>query len=273
MTKMKGVLSMSGCGWNTLWTDQSRQRESKPRTVGINSLIDKGLGYHAFQDLLGTAADHIDFIKLGFGTAVITPYWLLKAKIELARQNQINLFPGGTFFEVTYRQGDALAYFQTLLSFGFEWVEISDGTIDLTLKERGQAIIQARQLGLNVITEIGKKAEHKAPPIEEFLMIYQHDLEHGAAYVTMEGRDHGRQVGIYDEHGQVQTHYVLELLKQIDPAKIIWEAPQKKQQTALLELIRSKANLGNIPANEVLAVETLRRGLRSDTFFLWEQQK
>lgn len=260
-------------GWKSFWTDQSRQRESKPRSVGINSLIDKGLGYHAFQDLLGIAAEHIDFIKLGFGTAGITPRWLLRAKIELARQHQISLFPGGTFFEVAYRQGDAQGYFQTLLSFGFEWVEISDGSIDLSLRERGQAITLARRLGLNVITEIGKKTEHKAPSIEEFLTIYQHDLAHGATYVTMEGREHGCHVGIYDVHGHVQTNYVQELLTQIDPAKMIWEAPQKKQQTALLELIRSKVNLGNIPANEILAVETLRRGLRSDTFFLWEQQK
>ncbi|SFJ31600.1 phosphosulfolactate synthase [Thermoflavimicrobium dichotomicum] len=256
--------------WHTKWIDRSQKRKPKPRTCGLNCLIDKGLGLHAFYDLLELAGDHIDFIKLGFGTAGITPPSILQEKISLARQYDVHLYPGGTFFEIAYTEGHATDYFTRLQTMGFEWVEISDGTIDLPLTNRSQLIYQARQQGLIVITEIGKKKEGSFSSLDEFITLYQHDIRHGAAYVTMEGRESGINVGLYNKHGDMDIAYLQKLVHRVNSDSIIWEAPLKKQQVTMLQLLGSEVNLGNIPPTEVLAVESLRRGLRSETFHLWE---
>ncbi|RAL26577.1 phosphosulfolactate synthase [Thermoflavimicrobium daqui] len=255
--------------WNPAWLDRSQTRNKKPRITGITSLIDRGMGLYSFEELLQLAGDYIDFIKLGFGTAAITPTDILQKKIALARQYQVDLYPGGTFFEVACEHGNVTTYFKTVKHFGFRWVEISDGTIEITLQKRSWMIQQAISHGLKVITEIGKKKANSFLPLSEFLSLYEHDLEQGASYVIIEGREDGKNVGLYDEQGQMDADYVQQLIKYVNLNQVIWEAPQKKQHIQLIKWIGNDVNLGNIPPSEVMSLETLRRGLRSDTFYFW----
>ncbi|MGI6125598.1 MAG: phosphosulfolactate synthase [Planifilum sp.] len=255
-----------GIAWAPELADPTRNRESKPRTEGMTMVLDKGLGISAFRDLLEMASDYIDWIKLGFGTAALTPTPLLIRKIELARHFGVYLYPGGTFFEVAYSQHRWHAYLNTLQQLGFEWVEISDGTISLSPVERSRMIRAAKEKGFDVITEIGKKKAGSTLSADLLAETYRADREAGASYVIVEGRESGEHVGIYNQKGDADEELILRIRERIGPSRLIWEAPKKSQQTKLIRLLGHRVNLGNIPSPDVLSLESLRRGLRSDTF-------
>lgn len=258
--------------WENQLIDPSLERESKPRLRGLTMVIDKGLGIHAFQDMLEVAGEYIDFVKLGFGTTSLTPFPLLKEKLGLARLHHIHLYPGGTFFEVAYTQNQLDNYFQTLRDLGFVWLEISDGTIDLLPEERSRCIREACLHGFRVITEIGKKTKGSITPVSELAQTFHQDRQDGAEYIIVEGRESGKDIGIFNSKGDVDTEYLLDIHERVESESLIWECPKNPQQVAILKLLGSKVNLGNIPAEEALSVESLRRGLRSDTFFTFGGQ-
>jgi phosphosulfolactate synthase len=262
-----------GTCWDARLTDPSGRRSPKPRPLSCTMVMDKGLGPRAFRDLIDLAGECIDFVKLGFGTAAITPPELLREKIELANRSGIHLYPGGTFFEIAWAQGQAESYLESVKQLGMNWVEISEGSLSLGASERARLIAKARDAGLFVLTEIGKKESGSTLSPAEFLESYQRDLDSGASYVIVEGREHGENIGIYDARGQIDRAWVTTVLERADAGRIIWEAPQKHQQVALLEMTDSLANLGNIRPDEALALECLRRGLRSDTWHLFYQHQ
>ncbi|SMO39547.1 phosphosulfolactate synthase [Melghirimyces algeriensis] len=253
--------------WKRHLKDPSLERKEKPRINGLTMIIDKGMGVVAFKDLLELASEYIDFIKLGFGTAILTPIPVLKQKLNLAKQHQVQLYPGGTFFEVAYNQGQLQHYFHVLRKIGFDWLEISDGTITLDAKDRAQMIREAVSRSFRVITEIGKKEKGSVTPIPQLVDTFHRDRESGADYVIVEGRESGKNIGMYNANGDVDTDYVREIYRQVNPHRIWWECPQSSQQITILKIGGADANLGNIPMQEILSVESLRRGLRSDTLF------
>lgn len=243
-------------------------RQVKPRTNGCTMVLDKGLGLGAFHDLLMIAGEYIDFIKLGFGTAGITPPKLLREKIELANHYQTGIYPGGTFLEIAWAKKEQHHYLETVSSLGIKWLEISDGMIELSLAERSSLIKQAQGMGFGIITEIGKKSAGSALDIDTFMRIYDHDRSLGARFIIVEGRESGKNIGIYDEKGQIHIPHLKAIVNQTDPDTIIWEAPQTNQQIELLRQIGPRVNLGNISPQEIFSLECLRRGLRADTFSL-----
>ncbi|MCS1350762.1 phosphosulfolactate synthase [Mechercharimyces sp. CAU 1602] len=255
--------------WEPELQDPTSARPTKPRQTGITMLIDKGLGISAFQDLLELGANHIDFIKLGFGTSALTPRPLLQKKVELASHYQVGLYPGGTFFEVAFRKKLLPTYFQTLSSLGFEWIEISDGSITLSAAERSQAIKAAVHHGFQVITEIGKKESGSITDVTNLTTVYKQDRHDGAKWIIVEGRESGKGIGIFDESGHTDTQYVKDVERSTGGDHLIWETPHKEQQVALIHCVGPHVNLGNIASTDLLALEALRRGLRADTFSLW----
>lgn len=252
--------------WDPLMNDPSQQRQGKPRNTGLTMVMDKGLGLYAFHDLLQLAAEHIDFIKLGFGTAGVTPPSVIKKKLQLSHQYGIIIYPGGTFFEVAYAQNRLTHYFKTLRKLGFSWVEISDGTISLPTDIRRNVIRQAREEGLQIITEIGKKEAGAMTPIPHLVETFYQDREDGAEFVIIEGRETGENIGAFNARGEADIAYIQEIQRKIPNQYIFWEAPKKNQQVTLIQLAGAKINFGNVPPTEVLSLEALRRGLRSDTF-------
>ena len=245
---------------------KSKVNTKKPRDDGLTMMMDKGLGLRAFRDCLELSAKYIDFIKLGFGTLSLTPSTILQQKLFLANQYQIAIYPGGTFFEWFAAEGKWEWYFQQISEFGFSWVEISDGVISLDPRLRKQAIRSAKAYGLKVITEIGKKETGITIPVPQLITGYEADRADGAAYVIVEGRETGENIGIYNQKGELDIEYVLEVCQANCCQHLIWEAPKKVQQVQLLHLWGSSVNLGNIPSTDILSVEALRRGLRADTF-------
>ncbi|WP_409346435.1 phosphosulfolactate synthase [Paenibacillus sp. MBLB4367] len=255
--------------WHPALADPSGRRQAKPRRSGKTMVIDKGLGLSAFKDLLETSAAHIDMIKIGFGTSPLYPQTLLKRKIELAKQYDICMFPGGTFLEVAVAKEAIDAYFKGITELGFDGVEVSDGTIELPRDVRSRLIAQGIEAGLTVYTEYGKKCWGSTIETEELIRTVRTDVHLGAELVTIEGRESGAGVGIFDANGECRDDQIHAVLDRIDnPGLLLWEAPQKSQQVHLLNLLGPDINIGNVAPQDIMSLEALRRGLRSDTFDL-----
>lgn len=229
-------------------------------------VIDKGLSLAETENLLEMSAAYIDFIKLTFGTTALYQAAVLDRKIKIASQQGIPVYPGGTFFEIAHWQNNSERYFRKLGELGFKWVEISDGTIDLAPDQRRRAIETAFKAGLMVITEVGKKNPARQPAETDLIATIKNDLEMGVSWVIIEARESGQGIGIYDSQGGVVAEKLNRFKEGIPPEKVIWEAPLKKQHAKLINEFGPNVNLGNIPPAEIMALEALRLGLRSDTW-------
>ena len=243
------------------------QRTAAPRSAGMTMIIDTGLGVAATADILEVAGDYIDLWKLSFGTSVFVRPAVLERKLELINARKILTCPGGTLFEAAILQQHCRVYTTRAVEVGFSAVEISDGTIELPAFRRKRVIDCAMEAGLVVVTEVGKKDPAAQPPLAKLAEQALRDLDWGARWVIVEGRESGTCVGVYDEDGQVDTDgldiFARVLGDRID--RLIWEAPLKHQQTALIERFGVNVGLGNVAPERVLALESLRLGLRFET--------
>ncbi|MFH5184865.1 phosphosulfolactate synthase [Paenibacillus sp. TAB 01] len=258
--------------WHPKLSDPTGQRSAKPRTVGQTMVIDKGLGMNALEDLMQTAGDHIDMLKIGFGTSPLYSPELLKRKINLAKSHQMTVYPGGTFLEVAVQQDKLDTFFDMVSYLGFNGLEISDGTIHMPRSQRSELIRRAVNDGFTVITEYGKKCWGSSIEIEELIETVLIDSELGASLVTIEGRESGKGVGIFDEQGGCKDKEIEMVLTRV-PSKslLLWEAPHKEQQVHLLNMLGPDIHLGNIAPADIISLEALRRGLRSDTLHLGQE--
>ncbi|MEG6522173.1 phosphosulfolactate synthase [Desulfotomaculum sp. 1211_IL3151] len=252
--------------WQELLQFPLGKRISKPRLTGMSMVIDKGLGLGETRDLLNLSANYIDFLKLGFGTSALYDNDILEEKIHLVRSHGVDIYPGGTFLEVAILQDKLRQYLAMARDFGFTAIEVSDGTIDLDLNLRAEAITTAVEMGFKVLTEVGKKDPNDEVEIKEIVQLVNHDLSYGATHVIVEGRESGKAVGLYDKDGNLIVSDLEELVYGIgDASRLIWEAPLKEQQQELIIRFGPNVNIGNVNPHEVLALEALRVGLRADT--------
>lgn len=244
---------------------QIPERIIKPRAHGLTMVMDKGLSIEEAKNFLSVAHPHIDIIKLGFGTSFVTPN--LKEKLEVYRSYNLPVYFGGTLFEAFLIRNQFEDYINVCREFGIKYMEVSDGSISIPHAEKCGYIEKLTQYGI-VLSEVGSKdAEHIIPPYK-WIELMRAELSAGATYVIAEAREAGN-VGIYRGSGEVREGLVQEILTQIPAEKIIWEAPQKGQQLYFIELIGANVNLGNIAPSEVIPLETMRLGLRGDTFNLF----
>ncbi len=244
-----------------------QDRAGKPRQAGITMVLDRCQGLSATEDLLDLTGDYVDHIKLSFGTSAFLDDGLLRRKIEIIRDRDIDVYPGGTLFEAAVFQHVCIQYMERTRELGFTAVEISDGTLDLPPEVRADAIRRALDLGLKVFTEVGKKDPDDQPLPAQLSEQIMRDLELGADKVTVEARESGRRVGIYDEQGRVVEDRLDAMLAGLDGVEhVIWETPLKHQQEYFVLRFGPNVNVGNIRPNDVLALEALRCGLRWETF-------
>lgn len=243
-------------------------RAQPPRKSGLTMVIDKGHGLAMTADLLEMSGDMIDHWKCTFGTSAFVPADVLRRKLLQLTTRGILAYPGGTLLEAAIVYGTCRAFMQHAHMLGFGAVEISDGTIPLPQHRRRNLIRCAIDHGLTPITEVGKKDPAQQPTAIELADQALQDLEWGAQWVTVESRESGKGIGIYDDHGTVRTEAVVEISERMGPQvdRLIWEAPLKNQQTYLIQQFGINVNLGNILPGEVLALEALRAGLRFETF-------
>ncbi len=230
-------------------------------------VIDTGVGVGLLRDTLELAGHCIDHWKLSFGTSVFLTKEVLRRKLALLAEHEVLSFPGGTLLEVALVERHCRDYMKHAKSLGFSAVEISDGTIPLPAFRRRNIIHCALDAGLVPITEVGKKDPRQQPSAEQIAEQALEDLEYGARWVVMEGRESGRAVGIYDQNGQIIEDAVATIGRILDAKmdQLVWEAPLKEQQVYLIRRFGTNVGLGNIHPDQVLAVESLRCRLRFET--------
>ncbi|MBA2869158.1 phosphosulfolactate synthase [Methanococcus maripaludis] len=231
-------------------------------------IIDKGLSPEFINDYLKVCGKYITFAKFGWGTSAVQSRELVKEKIENYKKYGIKTYPGGTLFEVCFSKNLFEEYLKECKDLGFECVEISDGSMDLKPEDKDYAIKQSKEAGFIVLSEVGKKSIVLDGELEihERIELVKKDLESGADFVIIEGRESGKSIGLFDEKGNVKKEELEILAENVDMDKIILEAPQKNQQVEFILRFGNDVNLGNISFEEVISLETLRRGLRGDTF-------
>lgn len=234
---------------------------------GLTMMLDKGMGPVSVIDLLEISGEYVDLAKFGWGTSAIHKRDIIKEKTEIYESYDVLPYPGGTLFEIAYLNNKMDEFLSEADKLGFQAIEISDGTIEISLNEREEIITLVKDHGFRAITEVGKKdpIEDKKLTIQDRIDLINSDINVGADKVLIEGREGGKGIGIYDDKGKVKENEINIIIENTDKERIIWEAPQKEQQIYLILNLGSNVNLGNIPPEEITALETLRQGLRGDT--------
>ena len=229
------------------------------RDGGLTHVLDKGLGPRGWEDVLEMSGDYIDIIKLGWGTSYVTKN--LEKKLDVLKEKPVVI--GGTFFEVVYVKNQFDDYKRWLTSLGLTHVEISDGTIEIP-RERKLELIADFARDFTVLSEVGSKDSEVVFAPYEWVEWIKEEKDAGAWKVITEAREGGTS-GIFRSDGQMRTGLIAEIEHSVDFHDLVWEAPTKSSQAWFIKHFGPSVNLGNIPPEEVIALETLRLGLRGDT--------
>ncbi|HEY5388191.1 MAG TPA: phosphosulfolactate synthase [Thermoleophilia bacterium] len=237
------------------------ERTTKPRESGLTHVLDKGYSLDQVRQFLEVARNNVDIVKLGWGTAVVTPN--VKEKIKLYQSFDIPVCFGGTLFEACLRQNKLEEYLGTVRECGMECIEVSDGTVPMREDDK-IALLQCLTKEFKVLSEVGSKDASVVIAPFKWVDSIKRELEAGAWKVITEGRESGT-VGIYQPGGEVKEGLLDEIRSAVDPAQLLFEAPVKSQQAWFIKEFGANVNLGNIPPEEVISVETLRVGVRGDT--------
>lgn len=238
-------------------------RDEKPRNKGITMVMDKGLSLRQAEDMISVSGHLVDFVKLGFGTSYVTPR--LTDKIALYKSAGIRVYLGGTFFEAFLVRNMFDDYLKLVDKLGLDAMEVSDGSIRIDHDSKCAYISKLSHHG-TVLSEVGSKEAGILISPNKWKQMMHDELQAGAWKVIAEARESGN-VGIYRPSGKAHVSLINKILNKISPDSIIWEAPIKSQQVYWIRLLGSEVNLGNIGPDEVIPLETLRLGLRGDTFF------
>jgi len=218
---------------------------------------------------MSVASEYVDIVKLGWATSYVTPN--LDEKLEIYRQAGIPFYFGGTLFEAFIARNQFDDYRKLIDKYQVPFAEVSDGSLEMDHDEKCEYIKKLKGQ-VTVLSEVGSKDEEKIIPPYKWIELMQKELDAGAWKVIGEARESGN-VGLFRSTGEVRSGLVQEILTQIPFEKIIWEAPQKSQQVFFIKLMGANVNLGNIAPSDMIPLETIRLGLRGDTFSHFLDQK
>jgi phosphosulfolactate synthase len=238
-------------------------RPLKPRESGITMVMDKGLSVREAEDFMSVGKEYTDYVKLGFGTSLITPGF--EKKIALYKKAGVIPYFGGTLFEAFIIRNMFNEFVDFLDKNDVSMVEVSDGSYDIDHKRKLEYINKLAKR-YTVISEVGSKKKDVIYTPEEWVAMMRTELLAGSVKVIAEARESGT-TGIYNEDGSINSDIIDGIAEHVKLENVIWEAPLKSQQAWFIKNFGENVNLGNIAPNEIIPLESLRLGLRGDTFF------
>jgi len=239
------------------------KRPEKPRNAGLTMVMDKGLSIRESEDFMSIGSEYTDFVKLGFGTSLVTPG--LSKKISIYKKAGTIPYFGGTLFEAFVIRNMFREYIKFLDKYKIDLVEVSDGSYDIE-SERKLEYIRKLSKHRTVISEVGSKKKEVVYTPDQWVAMMKAELNAGSVKVIAEARESGT-TGIYNEDGSINNSIISAISEHVKLENVIWEAPMKAQQAWFIKHFGANVNLGNIAPNEIIPLETLRLGLRGDTFF------
>jgi len=239
------------------------ERSAKPRNSGLTMVMDKGLSIREAEDFMSVGSEYTDFVKLGFGTSLITPGF--EKKILIYKKAGAIPYFGGTLFEAFIVRNMFNEYIDFLDKHEIELVEVSDGSFDIEHKRKLEYINRLAERG-TVISEVGSKKANVVFSPDEWVAMMKAELDAGSVKVIAEARESGT-TGIYNEDGSINNKIISTIADHVSLENVLWEAPLKSQQAWFIKHFGANVNLGNIAPTEIIPLESLRLGLRGDTFF------
>ncbi len=239
------------------------ERPSKPRKSGLTMVMDKGLSIREAEDFMSVGSEYTDYVKLGFGTSLITPGF--EKKISIYKKAGAVPYFGGTLFEAFIIRNMFREFVEFLDKHEIDLVEVSDGSYDIDHNLKLEYISKLAKRG-TVISEVGSKKKDVVYTPEQWVAMMKAELNAGSVKVIAEARESGT-TGIYNEDGSINSKIISGISEHVKLENVIWEAPLKSQQAWFIKHFGANVNLGNIAPNEIIPLETLRLGLRGDTFF------
>lgn len=244
-------------------------RPAKPRKNGLTMVMDKGLGIKQAEQFIDASSEYVDIVKLGFGTSILTKN--LETKIKLYKEAGFRVYLGGTLFEAFLIRDMVDEYIKFATKLKLDHAEVSDGCITIDHDEKCE-LIRKLSKHFTVLSEVGSKEEGIIIHPNLWTSMMLKELEAGSWKVIAEARESGT-VGIYRRNGQAHALLINKIIAKVKPENILWEAPQKNQQIYFIKLFGENVNLGNIAHDDAIPLETLRLGLRGDTFFTFLPKK
>ena len=239
------------------------ERPAKPRNSGLTMVMDKGLSIREAEDFMSVGSEYTDFVKLGFGTSLITPGF--EKKISVYKNSGVVPYFGGTLFEAYIVRNMFSEYVDVLDKYEITLVEVSDGSYDIDHNMKLEYINRLAETR-TVISEVGSKKKDVIYSPDEWVEMMKSELNAGSVKVIAEARESGT-TGIYNEDGSINNTIINAISEHVKLDNVLWEAPLKSQQAWFIKHFGANVNLGNIAPNEIIPLETLRLGLRGDTFF------
>jgi phosphosulfolactate synthase len=239
------------------------ERPAKPRDYGLTMVMDKGLSIRESEDFMSVGKEYTDYVKLGFGTSLITPGF--EKKIAVYKKAGVIPYFGGTLFEAFIIRNMFDDFVKFITKHGVELVEISDGSYDIEHGRKLEYINKISKIA-TVISEVGSKKKEVVYTPDQWVAMMRAELDAGSVKVIAEARESGT-TGIYNEDGSINHSIINAISEHVKLENVIWEAPIKSQQAWFIKHFGANVNLGNIAPNEIIPLESLRLGLRGDTFF------
>ncbi len=241
------------------------ERAVHPRKNGVTMVMDKGISLRQAEDMLASSSDYIDFVKLGFGTSIVSKN--VKEKVNLYKDAGIKVYVGGTLFEAFIVRNKFDDYLKYIDDLKLDCAEVSDGSIELEHDVKCEYISKLAK-NYTVLSEVGSKEEGVIIHPARWIKMMESELQAGAFKVIAEARESGT-TGIFHKNGSAHTMLINRIVNKVKIENIIWETPQKSQQVYFIKLFGCNVNVGNIGVDDVIPLETLRLGLRGDTFFTY----
>ncbi len=239
------------------------ERPLKPRNSGLTMVMDKGLSVREAEDFMSVGSEYTDYVKLGFGTSLITPGF--EKKILIYKKAGTIPYFGGTLFEAFIIRNMFREFVEFIDKYEIDLVEVSDGSYDIEHSLKLEYISRLAERG-TVISEVGSKKKDVVYSPDEWVELMKSELRAGSVKVIAEARESGT-TGIYNEDGSINNTIISAISEHVKLENVLWEAPLKSQQAWFIKHFGANVNLGNIAPNEIIPLESLRLGLRGDTFF------
>jgi phosphosulfolactate synthase len=241
--------------------------ELPPRT----SPFDPGYDPVTLESHLEQSGRLMSILKISMACWIVADEQASRRKFDAARRHGVPTTTGGGPFEVAVAQGRLDEYLDLVSSMGATRIECGEGFTELLLSPE-EVVGRARERELEVQFELGKKHSGGFTSNEVDVLIEQGKrwLEAGALQLVVEARESAQGVGLFDEAGGLNTTFADRFAETFGHDTVIFEAPNKQSQFALMSHFGAEVHLCNVRLEEVLRVEIYRRGLHSDAF---EQEK
>jgi phosphosulfolactate synthase len=264
---MKNMHPSPSVGERCCHTADYLRRIGVPELKRAISPFDPGYDPVTLESHLAQSGHLMAILKISMACWIIADETATRQKIAASQRHGVPTVTGGGPFEIAVAQGQLEAYLDLVANLGITRIECGEGFTDMPLLPR-DVVAMAHARGLEVQFELGKKHDgaFSSGAVEALIEQGTRWLDAGALQLVVEARESARGVGVFDDNGNFNAAFADRFARAFGLETVLFEAPNKPSQFALLDHFGPDVHLCNVRLEEVLRVEIYRRGLHSDAF-------